>query len=81
MKLFDYDDKGNLIMFVNCKGNPINYAYDDYRNLTKIIDSEKGCSNYEYTNNYLSHISYPNGTGRTFKYDSKGRLICQIDGK
>lgn len=78
---FTYDNDGNLKMVLDPRGNSTSYSYDN-NNLKEIIDAEDGISSYEYNSlNQLTHISLPNGSCKTIKYDLWGRIEQEIWGK
>lgn len=78
---FTYDDKGNLRMIIDPKGFTTSYDYDSEHNIRGVTDAERGNTSYEHNRlNQLTHISLPNGTCKTLKYDRLGHLEQEIWG-
>ena len=58
------------------------YSYDKYGNLQEITDPRGFVTQFHYDLiNQLTHISLPNGTSKTIKYDGLGRLEQEIWGE
>lgn len=79
---FTYDEARNLKRIMDPRGSSTSYAYDVEHNLKEVVDAAGAVTFYEYNCfNQLTHISLPNGTCKTIKYDSFGRPDQEIWGK
>ena len=79
-KNFNYDKNGNLIEFIDAKGNKTTYEYDSQNRLINETDARGNYTTYTYNaNGYLISKTNKRGYTTTYEYDSLGRKIKETD--
>ena len=88
---YEYDKAGNLTKETDCNGRSIQYVYDAYNRIIKVIDKEGGITRifYDEEGNITKLINpqeynpaTDSGQGEVYTYDTMNRLIevRDIDG-
>ena len=72
---YSYDSAGNIAAEINADNDTVRYEYDIYDRIIKKIAPELSTTyTYNEFDDFVSVLS-DNGTSKTFKYDTCGRII------
>ena len=77
---FQYDDKGNLISQTDRFGDTITIERSG-DTITAIVAPDGQRTTLTVSDNRLGKLSYPDGSGLTFEYDSNGLMTRKTDPK
>ena len=82
---YDYDTLGQRtgLTFGYTPNNlkKVGYQYDALGRLTKLTNGQNDSLNLQYTGDFLTKATYPNGTQAAFTYDGEGRLTTLLQSK
>jgi YD repeat-containing protein len=79
-KIFKYDNNGNLIEFIDAKGNKTTYEYDSLNRLIKETDARGNITRYTYDpNGNLGAVTNRRGYTTVYMYDTLNRKTREID--
>ena len=79
LKVYEWDDRGNMISETFPNGDKFTYEYDDRNNKISETFPNGGKHIYEYDDrgNMISE-TYPSGNKYTYEYDDRNNLIAKI---
>jgi RHS repeat-associated protein len=78
---FEYDERGNLLKYIDALGNATTYTYDAVVNkVTSITDALGSTTDFSYdTRGNLLSQTDPDGKPTTYRYDTNGLLTEATD--